>query len=291
MLKTKRLTLKKIENKDCLFILELLNTRGWIDFIGNRNVNNKEDALKYIKKINENPTITYWVVSLKNTTQIGIITLIKREHLEHYDIGFAFLPLYHNKGYAYEASQHVLHHIMKSTNFRIILATTKPQNTNSIKLIKKLGMTFYKSDIQNNKDKLSLFKIDLDKIKINQLVKAFFSAFTNKSVKPNFKILNKVCIDEVIIIKNTNSVCEKYNLESFISPRKDILTNGTITDFEETEVNEKTIINKNIALRVSQYEKKGIRNNNLFFGKGTKMFQFIKIENNWKICSLIWDDK
>lgn len=291
MLRTKRLILKKLENKDCLFILELLNTQGWIEFIGNRNVNNKQDAIKYIKKINENSKITYWVVSLKNATQIGIITLIKREHLEYYDIGFAFLPLYCNKGYAYEASQQVFHHIMKSTNFRTILATTKPQNIKSIKLIEKLGMIFYKSDIQSNKDKLSLFKIDLDKVKIDQLVKTFLSAFTNKNTKPNFRILRKVCIDEIIIIKNTNGLCEKYNLQTFITPRKDILTNGTLTDFEETEINEKTIINRNIAQRVSQYEKKGIKNDEAFSGKGTKMFQFIKIKNDWKICSLIWDDK
>ncbi len=39
--KTNRLTLRKLEEKDCSFILELLNTEGWLKFIGNRNVHNE----------------------------------------------------------------------------------------------------------------------------------------------------------------------------------------------------------------------------------------------------------
>lgn len=291
MLKTKRLVLEKLESKDSLFILKLVNTKGWIKFIGDRNINNEDDALKYIKKINENLKMTYWVVSLKDKTSIGVITLIKREHLEYYDIGFAFLPSYHNKGYAYEATKEVFSYIIKSTNFRFLLATTNPQNKSSIKLIKKLGMAFYKSDVQNNENKLSLFKIDLDKIKIDQLINSFFSAFTNKNTIPNLKLLHTTCIKEVSIIKNTDGICEKYNLETFITPREEILTNGILTDFKEKEINEKTIINRNIAQRISEYEKEGIKNSKIISGKGTKMFQLIKIKNNWKICSLIWEDR
>lgn len=230
------------------------------------------------------------VVTLKDNTQIGIITLIKRDHLEFHDIGFAFLPSYNNNGYAFEASQVVLNYIVESTDFRAILATTVPQNKSSIKLIEKLYLSFYKTDIRENKES-RLYKMDLDKVKIDRLIKGFFSAFTNKGKKPNLKFLYETCIDEVVIIKNTKGICEKYNLENFIAPRKELLTNGTLTEFEEYEVGEKTIITRNIAQRLSQYQKEGILNNQRFSSKGTKMFQFVKIGNVWKVCCAIWDDE
>ena len=70
--------------------------------------------------------------------------------------------------------------------------------------------------------------------------------------------MHKTCIDEAVIIKNTNGSCEKYNLETFITPRMELLTNGTLAEFEEYEVGEKTIITRNIAQRLSHYQKDGI---------------------------------
>lgn len=158
---TKRTTLKKLENEDRLFILELLNTDGWIKFIGDRNIQNEEDALEYIEKINSNSAITYWVVHLnENANKLGIITLIKREHFDFYDIGFAFLPQFENNGYAYEASDAVLNFIIESTDLKTILATTILENKSSIKLIEKLGLSYYKS-VNDNNNELSVYKIDL----------------------------------------------------------------------------------------------------------------------------------
>ena len=71
---TSRLTLKKISETDAYFILELVNSAGWIEFIGDRHVHSVEDAVAYIKKIKENKNINNWTVSLKDQqTPIGII--------------------------------------------------------------------------------------------------------------------------------------------------------------------------------------------------------------------------
>ena len=287
---TNRLTLRKLREEDCSFILELVNSEGWLKFIGDRNVRNKNDSLKYIENIINKDKVIYLVVTLKDNTQIGIITLIKRDYLEFHDIGFAFLPSYNNNGYAFEASKVVLNYIEKSTNIRAILAVTVPQNKSSIKLIEKLDMSFYKTDIHED-DELRLYKVDLDKVKIDKLVKKFFRAFTNKGKKPKLKFLHETCIDEIVIIKNTKGLCEKYNLKNFIAPRKELLTNGTLTEFEEYEIGEQTTIVRNIAQRLSHYQKDGILNNQRFSNKGTKIFQFVKIGSVWKICCVIWDDE
>src|SRR5215218_9705823 len=90
---TERLLIIPLATSDDSFILELVNTEGWISFIGNRNITSQVEAKAYIQKILENSNCSYWVVKLKEQQQsIGIITYIKRDYLEHHDIGFAFLP-------------------------------------------------------------------------------------------------------------------------------------------------------------------------------------------------------
>lgn len=141
MITTERLFVEKLSEKDTHFIFELLNTEDWIRYIGNRNIHSEVDALKYIQKINKNSDTTYWKVVLQETdNSIGLITLIKRDYLDFSDIGFAFLPAYYHKGYAYEAAKAVLESLSENTT-----AITLPENTSSVKLIEKLGLKFEKT--------------------------------------------------------------------------------------------------------------------------------------------------
>src|SRR4051794_25146970 len=102
---TSRLMIKPLTLEDNNFIFELVNTKGWLKFIGKRNITSLHESSAYIQRILENENIFYWVVKLRdNQHSIGIITYIKRTYLDHHDIGFAFLPKFCNKGYAYEAT-------------------------------------------------------------------------------------------------------------------------------------------------------------------------------------------
>jgi len=47
--KTHRLTLSKITVEDAPFILELMNTPGWLKYIGDRNIKTVEAAAEHIK--------------------------------------------------------------------------------------------------------------------------------------------------------------------------------------------------------------------------------------------------
>lgn len=130
-----------------------------------------------------------------------------------------------------------------------------------------------------------------DKLSIDKLVKLFFMVFTNKNQQlPNWELINKICISEAIIIKKTGLTENVHSLQSFIEPRKEILSNGTLTEFEEIETEEETTILGNIAHRFSKYQKSGYFNSNHFQQYGNKLFQFIKTKNGWKISSVIWED-
>ena len=158
--KTARLLLHVMKTDDAAFIFELLNTAGWIKFIGDRNIKTSEDADNYIQKIISNPNISYRVVTLlDNQTAIGLVTFIKRDYLNHPDIGFAFLPSYNKQGYAFEATKEVLNDLLNQPEHSTILATTIPENSSSIQLLKKLGFSFSKQ-ITHEGELLQVFSIN-----------------------------------------------------------------------------------------------------------------------------------
>lgn len=154
-LTTERLLIAPLSMDDHAFVRELVNTEGWLRFIGNRNISDEEKAKAYIQMILDNPKISYWVVRQKEDGHpTGIVTFIQRDYLPHPDIGFAFLPAYAGKGYAYEASSKVLQYLQNSHS--TILATTLPDNTSSIKLLHKLGLRFQRQ-VEANGEMLQLY--------------------------------------------------------------------------------------------------------------------------------------
>jgi RimJ/RimL family protein N-acetyltransferase len=162
---TNRLLIQPLAITDDNFMFELLNSEGWIKFIGNRNIASKSEAGAYIQKILENKNMCYWVVRLKDSQySIGLVSFIKRDYLEHRDIGFALLPNFSKNGYAYEATNAVLHKLIREHNLSHILATTLPGNISSIKLLKKIGLTF-EEEIELENERLHVYGVSTDKLK------------------------------------------------------------------------------------------------------------------------------
>ena len=159
-IKTERLFITPLTAEDNRFIFELVNTEGWLTFIGNRNVATAKDASAYVENINSNKNIKYWVVRSAAEEAIGIVTLIKRQYLQHPDIGFAFLPQFSNNGYAYEATKAVLHLIAQQKKYKQVSAITKADNEKSIRLLRKLRFQFEKN-ITDNNEELNLYSVSL----------------------------------------------------------------------------------------------------------------------------------
>jgi len=290
--KTARLLLTGLQINDAEFISTLVNTSEWIEFIGDRNIRSKADAEVYIHQLISNPNTHFWVVKTQDQfNPIGVITFIKRDYLTHADIGFAFLPTYTKQGYAYEATMAVLKNLIKNPIHTQILATTIKTNVNSIRLLEKLGLRFSEEIVLEN-ELLLVYAITVDKLLIDQLTTSFFSIFDNTNQqKPDWNSIHTLCLPETIIIKKNKDTEEIYNLTTFIEPRKKILSDGTLTDFEEYELNEETTIVGNIAQRFSKFQKKGYHNGAAFKGNGNKFLQYIKTNNGWKINAVIWEDE
>ncbi len=160
-IETERLIIRPIKIEDKSFIFELLNSKGWLKFIGERYIKDEKDAENYIMKIIENKKFYYNVFELKESNQpIGIISFLYRDNYIYPDIGFAMLPEFEKKGFAFEATKEYLNNIKNVIIDEKIIAITMPENKNSINLIEKLGLKFESSIIENFQN-LHLYSIKM----------------------------------------------------------------------------------------------------------------------------------
>ncbi|MFN8248701.1 MAG: GNAT family N-acetyltransferase [Ferruginibacter sp.] len=149
ILETERLTLREFKASDAAFIVVLLNTPTWIRFIGDRGIRNVYDASLYLQN---GPIKSYqvngfglWLVSLKEKNRpIGMCGIIRREELDHPDIGFALLPEFAGQGYGFEIASATMSYAKHYLQLDKIVGITTPDNEYSIKLLQKLGLKFEK---------------------------------------------------------------------------------------------------------------------------------------------------
>ncbi|MBD3886429.1 GNAT family N-acetyltransferase [Phormidium tenue FACHB-886] len=167
VLETERLILRRLTIGDSEFILELLNDPSWLRFIGDKGVRTLDDARDYILK---NPVAMYerlgfglYLTELKGEgVSIGMCGLIKRDALEDVDIGFAFLPKFRGKGYAYEAAAAVMAYARRAFGLNRIVAIASPDNYSSAKLLEKLGFSFERMiKLSDDSESISLFASDV----------------------------------------------------------------------------------------------------------------------------------
>lgn len=165
-MKTERLHLAPLAIGDADFILELLNTPGWLQYIGDRNVHSIEEAEAFIRNgplasFEQNGYGAYCMTERETGKRIGTCGLYKREGLDHPDLGFAMLPGYEGKGYAMEASQAILD-LSRKLDLQHVLAITAKDNQRSIRLLERLGFQWQGYTLFPNDEELNLFHLDLN---------------------------------------------------------------------------------------------------------------------------------
>ena len=151
MYESSRLTLRNATIADAPFIYELLNSRGWLENIGDRGISTVSDARLFI----EDKYLPHYekhgygvrIVINKEGLPIGIVGLFTRPGLDIPDLGFAFLDAYQGMGYATEAGQLILDYETAHYGINRLCAIAIPQNEKSIKVLIKLGFHYEKEII------------------------------------------------------------------------------------------------------------------------------------------------
>lgn len=143
---TERLRLRLVTEADAPFFLRLVNDPAFVEHIGQRNLHDLPAARAALR---DGPIAMqaryghslYLVEALDGGAPLGLSGLVKREFLEHVDIGYAFLPKARGQGYALEAAQGVIVHA-RTLGIARLAAFTSPANAASIALLLRLGMRF-----------------------------------------------------------------------------------------------------------------------------------------------------
>jgi RimJ/RimL family protein N-acetyltransferase len=163
---TARLELRQVEVCDAEFLWRLMNDPAWIANIGDRGVGTISQAEQYIQTkmlpgYQQNGFGLYLVAIAASAQPIGLCGLVRREGLSSVDMGFAFLPDYRGKGYAFESAAAVMAFARSTLGIDELLAIVTPTNQASIGLLEKLGFR-YRRDIclASDRERLRLYQAD-----------------------------------------------------------------------------------------------------------------------------------
>lgn len=167
VIETERLNLREMSEADAGFMLDILNDPGFVRYVGDRGVRTIEDAARYI---NERFVESYkqngfglWLVETKDEgAPAGICGLLNRGTLPGVEVGYAFLPPFRSKGYAFEAATAALSYARDELGLPRLYAIVNPGNAVSIRVLEKLGMSFERMfRLSGEESDVKLFSTDL----------------------------------------------------------------------------------------------------------------------------------
>ncbi|HVU16589.1 MAG TPA: GNAT family N-acetyltransferase [Candidatus Didemnitutus sp.] len=147
VLETPRLFLRPITAADSAFILELMNEPPYLENIGDRGVRSVVDAARYIEEkfvaaYARHGFGLYLVVTKADMIPIGICGLLKRDVLDHPDLGYAYQQRHWSQGHGTEAARATVELAQKTFALPYLHGVVAPTNARSIRLLERLGMKY-----------------------------------------------------------------------------------------------------------------------------------------------------
>lgn len=146
-IQTKRLILRKVTASDAAFYLDLFTDPGFIANINDKGLNNVQQVKHYLEeKVIPEYCVAgmgfFTVIEASTNKPIGVSSILQRKETAYKDIGYAFLPAGRGKGYATEATLHMMHYANNVLKESKIIALTSPKNTASQRVLEKLHFTY-----------------------------------------------------------------------------------------------------------------------------------------------------
>ena len=162
---TGRIYLRELEVSDAAFMVSLLNSEGWLRYIGDRNVHTTEQGEAYllngaIKSYREHGFGLWMIIERETGDSVGLCGLIRRAGLDDVDLGFALMPGKEGRGFAYDAARASVEIAWQRSLPRLVAITT-PDNRSSIKLLTKLGFGLQDQvTLPGDTQLLNLYRLD-----------------------------------------------------------------------------------------------------------------------------------
>ena len=146
-LQTERLNMRQLTLDDAELMLAIWNDPAFIRNVTDRGIRTLDEAREAMStgalKLYEDHGFGPFHVSLRgDATPIGICGIFARDSLDDPDIGFALLPDFCSRGYAWESAKAVLDYARDELELPRLTAIVAPENAPSVGLIEKLGLRF-----------------------------------------------------------------------------------------------------------------------------------------------------
>jgi hypothetical protein len=131
-----------------------------------------------------------------------------------------------------------------------------------------------------------------DRAAIAELVRTFFAAFTSgPGCAARLDALRQIFLPTAVIVRTCGGEPAVYGVDSFLKPRRELLSSGALAKFREWELSGRTDVFGDIAQHFCGYAKAGVRDGTPFTGRGMKTLQFVRTSAGWRISAAAWDDE
>lgn len=151
ILETERLYFREFKIEDAQLLIDLNSNPNVVRYTGDGAVKNLEESERiltdiifpqYLNKIGR------WAVHLKSTDEfIGWCGLKYIADANEIDLGYRFFEKHWSKGFATEAARAIMDHGTNTLKLKNIIALAAKENTASLNVLKKLGMTYLEDDM------------------------------------------------------------------------------------------------------------------------------------------------
>ncbi|RUO80196.1 RimJ/RimL family protein N-acetyltransferase [Idiomarina tyrosinivorans] len=168
LFETQRVTVRQLSLNDAEWLLALFNSQGFIRYIGDREIRTVAQAKRYIqqgplKSYQETGLGLYAVEAQTTATPVGVVSLLKRDYLEHIDVGYAMLPEHQGQGYALAATAGLIDYARWRFALSQIDAISQADNQASIMLLQRLQFRYQETiQLPGSDDPVARFSLLLD---------------------------------------------------------------------------------------------------------------------------------
>ncbi|WDE04400.1 GNAT family N-acetyltransferase [Thalassomonas viridans] len=161
---TSRLVLRVANLDDAPLMITLMNEPAYLENIGDKEVRNLSDAVNYLKTgpmaMQQELGFSLYCCQRKDTGQtIGLTGLIKRQGIEHPEVGYAILSEHCRQGFGLESVEGVIKHAREELKLPVLQAITSVGNTASVKLLERLEFNFQRLiTLPGSSEEINLFE-------------------------------------------------------------------------------------------------------------------------------------
>ncbi len=154
ILETPRLLLRKVILDDAPFFYELNSNPLVVKYTGDsafKDLQGAENIVLFLQnQYAKNGYARLTVIEKSLHIPIGWCGLKYHSDTQETDLGYRFMQPYWNKGYATESALACLNYGFEKLKLKRIIANAMKENTASINVMKKLGMTYFGETLIDN---------------------------------------------------------------------------------------------------------------------------------------------